>query len=617
MSLLSDFRRVVELVKTQGWRYPVGIASLGVVNISDVLAPVFMALAVELTQAEFTGDPVNTPTPLALLGITPDTFTIITAVAVFLVLQVLANIARYPMLMQVAVPSHEITQLIRRRIANLLLAQSQSWYDKSRSGDIMSIATSDVQAVRMMLGPGVLIAADTLLLVSLVLLMLSILSWELTLITLIPVPFILLITNKLSHLEFDRFKDVQEDLADMTERARESYAGIRIIQGYAREVYDRRRFAGFSERHFGKNLRLARVRSFFEPTLDLMLGVSTALVVIFGGIGVAKGTMTLGTFVAFLFLIRYLSGPMIGLGWSVSLFQRGRASMHRIDQLCETELEITNAPNAKTAAGPGGLKVQNLTFRYTADRVLEDGTVQKAPKHPVLRDISFEIPAGKTLGVFGPVGSGKSSLACVLTRLYDPPAGTVFLDGEDIRELTLESLREMVVLAPQETFLFSSTVARNIVMTRDDLIERPDQGQDEVVRVARLAHLHDEVEHFEDGYQTMLGERGVNLSGGQRQRLAIARAITADPKVLILDDCLSAVDTKTESAILQNLRTVLDGRTGLVISHRVRAVQDADEIIVIEDGQITQRGTHDELLAQNGYYARIAAEQSQAKGEAA
>lgn len=617
MSLLKDLGRVVGLIKLEGWKYPVGIAALGVVNISDVLAPIFMALAIELTQAEFTGEAANTPTPLALVGLDAVSFTIIGAVAVYLVLQIVANICRYPMLMKVAVPSHYITQRIRRRIANHLLSQSQSFYDRSRSGDIMSIATADVQAVRMLLGPGVLIAADTLLLVSLVLVMLSILSWQLTLITLIPVPFILLITNKLSHLEFDRFKDVQEDLADMTERARESYAGIRIIQGYAREVYDRRRFSGFSKRHYDKNLELAKVRSVFEPTLDLMLGISTTLVLIFGGIGVAQGTMTLGTFVAFLFLIRYLSGPMIGLGWSVSLFQRGRASIHRIEELCETPLEIVDAPNAAKADGPGAIEVRGLTYRYTVDRVLDDGTVEKAPKDPVLKDVGFRVPAGKTLGVFGPVGCGKSTLACLITRLYDPPPGTVFLDGKDIRELTLDSLREEVVLAPQETFLFSTTVARNIGMTRDELIDLGDEAMPELERISRLAHLHDEILRFENAYETMLGERGVNLSGGQRQRLAIARAIAADPRVLILDDCLSAVDSKTEASILNNLREVLSGRTGIVISHRVRAVQDCDEIIVLEEGQVSARGTHAELMAHDGYYSRIAHEQILQTGEVA
>jgi len=617
VSLLKDLGRVVELIKLEGWKYPIGIAALGVVNISDVLAPIFMALAIELTQAEFTGEAANTPTPLALVGMDAVSFTIIGAVAVYLVLQVLANISRYPMLMKVAVPSHYIMQRVRRRIANHLLSQSQSFYDKSRSGDIMSIATADVQAVRMLLGPGVLIAADTFLLVSLVLIMLSILSWQLTLITLIPVPFILIITNKLSHLEFDRFKDVQEDLADMTERARESYAGIRIIQGYAREVYDRRRFSGFSKRHYDKNLDLAKVRSVFEPTLDLMLGISTTLVLIFGGIGVAQGTMTLGTFVAFLFLIRYLSGPMIGLGWSVSLFQRGRASIHRIDELCQTPLEIVDASNAAKADGPGAIEVRDLTFRYTVDRALDDGTIEKAPKDPVLKKIGFTIPAGKTLGVFGPVGCGKSTVACLLTRLYDPPAGTVFLDGKDIRELTLDSLRQEIVLAPQETFLFSTTVARNIAMTRDELIDLGTEAMPELERISKLAHLHDEILHFENAYETMLGERGVNLSGGQRQRLAIARAITANPRVLILDDCLSAVDSKTEASILNNLREVLSGRTGIVISHRVRAVQDCDEIIVLEGGTISARGTHAELMARDGYYSRIAHEQIQQTGEAA
>lgn len=614
MSLLRDFKRIVELVKLEGLNYPIGLSALGVVNLSDVIAPLFMALAIELTQAAFEGGVVHTPTPLALVGIDAASFSIFSAVAVYLTLQITASLARYPMLMKVAVPSHNITQHLRRRLADHLLRQSQPWYTRSRSGDIMSIATSDIQAIRMLLGPGILIAADTFLLVTLVLITLSILSWQLTLVTLLPVPIILIITNILSHREFKGFEIVQEDLADMTERTRESYAGIRIIQGYAREVYDRRRFQTFSLRHFKKNLELAKIRAFFEPTLDLMLGVSTALVMVFGGIQVAKGQMTLGTFVAFLFLIRYLSGPMVGLGWAVSLFQRGRASLGRVDELCETPLEIVDLQGAKVADGPGVIEVKHLTFKYTADRVLDDGTIEKAPEDPVLTDVSFTLPAGKRLGVFGPVGCGKSTLACLLTRLQDPPPGTIFLDGEDIRKVTLDSLRKMVVLAPQETFLFSSTVARNIAMTREDLSDTSPETMAEIYTIARLARLHDDIEDFEEGYQTMLGERGVNLSGGQRQRLAIARAITADPRVLILDDCLSAVDARTEEEILANLKQVLGNRSGIIVSHRVRAVQECDHIIVLENGRVTAEGTHDKLIEGDGYYAKIAAQQMNERG---
>lgn len=604
MNLKDDIHRISGLVRPERGRYGLGLLALFVVNLSDVIAPLFTALAIELTEASLTGGEALTPTPLALVGLEASEFSIVTAVVIYFVLQLMASLFRYPMLMKIAVPSHQIGQNLRRSLANRLLGQTQSWYDGKKSGDLMSIGTADIMAVRMMLGPGIMIAADTFMLVSLVLVVLVSLSWQLTLIALIPVPFIYVITNRLSHAEFKGFEAVQEDLGVMTERVRESYAGIRIIQGYAREEHDRKRFADYSRRHFDKNLKLARVRAAFDPTLDLMLGVSTSLVLVFGGIGVVEGSVTLGSFVAFLFLIRYLSGPMIGLGWSISLFQRGRASLHRIDELLDAPISI--ADGTKTLDSPvGQIEVRGLTFAYRGPRVDEEPS-EKPGNGPVLSDISFQVESGKTLGIFGPVGSGKTTLVSLLTRLYDPPQGSVFIDGEDVRDLRLENLRANIVLAPQETFLFSTTVERNISLSNHE-------AEVEIGRVeelARLAHLHNDVTAFPEGYSTLLGEKGVNLSGGQRQRLAIARAIGANPRVIILDDCLSAVDATTEEKILENLREVLAGRTGIIVSHRVRAVEKCDEIIVLEGGKITARGSHDALLAAGGYYAQIADEQT-------
>ena len=615
MALRQDFRRVLDLIRHERRKYTTGLLALFVVNLCDVIGPFFLAVAIDLTAAELAGTTPMTPQLLTLFGLSSTQFTITSAVVSYLMVQLAANVARYPMVVRVAIPSHRVGQLLRNRLVGRLLRLSRSFYDRTKSGTLMSLATADVHAVRMMLGPGILIGIDTLMLVALVLSVMFAVSWKLTLIVLIPLPAIAWITNRLSHLEYDRFEAVQKDLGQLTERARESYAGMRIIQGYAREEYDRERFREHSQRHFDKNMRLARVVSVFDPTLDLMLGASTVLVLIFGGLELVAGAISLGDLVAFFLLVGLLAGPMIGFGWAVSLFQRGRASVHRLDRLEAERVEVDDAPGAVEATGEGAISVRDLTFRYAGpppEEILDDGREdgaeaavpeEPAERAPALHGVSLEIPAGTRLGVFGPVGAGKSTLVGLIVRLYDPPPGTVFLDGIDVRNISVASLRRTVVLAPQESFLFSDTVERNVGLAID--------GEAlEAEGFARIARLHDEVSELPLGYQTMLGERGINLSGGQRQRLAIARAIAADPRVMILDDCLSAVDARTEDEILDNLDTVFAKRTGIIVSHRVRAVERCDRVVVLNEGEIVEIGTHEELMQAGGYYAQTAREQA-------
>ncbi|MBZ5639126.1 MAG: ABC transporter ATP-binding protein/permease [Acidobacteriia bacterium] len=598
---------MLSLLRPERKHYARGLLSLLVVNLADVAGPLFIALAVDIVASAWGapgpgavrsgGARPGAPPLLRLLRLDPSHVTLAGAIAGYLALQIIANVCRYPMLVEVAVASHRVGQTLRNRLVDHLLRLARPFYDRAKTGDLMSLATADVAAIRMFYGPGTLLLVDTAMLMVFVLGVMFGLSVPLTLAALVPLPLIALFTNKISHAEFERFGAVQADLAKLTERARESYAGIRIVQGYAREQHVKARFAEHSRRHFGFNLSLARVQSLFDPSLDLLLGLSTVLVLVFGGAEIARGRMTVGTFVAFLFLVGNLSGPMIGFGWAWSLFQRGRASTQRLEALFAEPAEIRDAPGATEAKGPGELVVRGLTFSFAAGA------------KPALDGIDLTLAPGRTLGIVGPVGSGKSTLVSLLARLYDPPPGAVLLDGVDVRDLTLDSLRRAVVVAPQDTFLFGDTVEGNVSLASAG--ERPD-----LWRLARLSAIDEEIAALPEAFETLLGERGYSLSGGQRQRLAIARAIAADPRILVLDDCLSAVDARTEEAILGNLGEVFRGRSAIVVSHRVRAVAPADEIIVLDGGRIAARGTHGELMARDGYYASIAREQMREERDA-
>lgn len=597
MALRRDISRIWHWLRPEAATYAAGIAALKGVNIFDVIAPLFMAVAVDMAEASITGRDPTTPALLRWLGVDAASLSLITAILIFLGLHLATNLLRLPMLLWSAIPSHRIGQNFRNAFTGHLFALSRPYLDKAKSGDLMSIATADINAIRMMYGPGVLVGLDTFSVLSLVLTVMFSLSWSLTLVALIPLPLVALITNFLSHREYKRFAKVQADLAEMTEFVRERYAGIRILQGYARLDQTIEAFADTSENHYELNIHLAKIKALFEPTLDLMLGLSTVLVVLVGGWQVLEGQLSVGSFVAFLVLVGYLTGPMIGFGWAVSLFQRGRASLTRIYDFLETPIDIPDGED-EWPDGPLDLKVEGLTFSYGAPAEASEVTY-------ALKDVSFRLATGKSLGIMGGVGSGKSTIAHILTRLYDPPAGSVTVQGKDIREIKSSSLRSHIVLAPQDTFLFSDTVTRNILLATDD----PD-AIDTARSVATTAALSEDIEAFEDGYDTFLGERGVNLSGGQRQRLAIARALAANPTLLILDDCLSAVDAGTEARILSALAESEVVHASIIISHRIKALQACDEIIVLDQGRVVERGDHATLLALNGRYARIASLQS-------
>jgi len=444
----------------------------------------------------------------------------------------------------------------------------------------------------MMLGPGLMYLVNTAV-VSMVSIgfMLGI-SPKLTLYSMIPLPFVTLSAWFFGERIHHRFEEIQAHFATMSARVQESLAGVRLVRAFTRESRELADFEALNQEYLRRNVRLIQTSGLFHPSLALFSGLAALLALYLGGREVVKGSITLGEFVAFTVYLASLNWPMVSLGWVVGLFQRGAASFERLLVILDRPREIESPAGARAPAKClGEIEFRKLTFTYP-----EDG-------RPALRDVSFTVPAGQTVALVGHTGSGKSTLLALLPRVFDPPPGTVLLDGVDVRDYDLAWLRARIACAPQETFLFSATVAENIAYGVEHA--KPD----EIERAAHVAQLDGDVRSFPQGFATAVGERGITLSGGQKQRTAIARAVLRDAPVLLLDDCLSSVDTHTEEAILQGLRREMRRRTTLIVSHRVSTVRDADLILVLEDGAIVERGTHDDLLALGGLYAALCREQ--------
>ena len=473
-----------------------------------------------------------------------------------------------------------------------LLRLDAGFYARHPTGDIMSRATSDIAAVRMVAGPAYMYLVDTIIFsVFAVTRMVWIDPW-MTVASLVPMLLLPPVTLWFGKVIHDRFEGIQEQQGVMATMAQENLAGQRIVKAYGQEEYQSRRFREISRDYLRRNVDLARTSGLFYPTLGLLSGVAMVVALWIGGRAIMRGEVTNGDFVVFILYLGILTWPMIALGWVVNLFQRGAASMGRVSRVLSAVPAVADAPGA---AAPervrGEIEFRDVSFRYP-------GTERE-----VLHCVSFRVPAGSTVAVVGPTGSGKSTVVQLLTRTYDPTRGEVRVDGIPVSLWPLERLRAAVAVVPQDTFLFSTTIEENLSLG----FHEPDADRrgERVRAAARVARLHDTVAELPAGYGTLLGERGINLSGGQKQRAALARAIARDAEVLVLDDALSAVDTHTEYEILEGLRGVLAGRTSVIVSHRVTAVMHADLILVLDDGRLAEQGTHAELLRRGGVYAAL------------
>ena len=487
--------------------------------------------------------------------------------------------------------SREIEYDIRNDLFRVLERQAPSYFQENRTGDIMARATNDLNAVRMLLGPAIMYSANTILFtIGALIFMVRISPW-LTLLAFVPLPAASILVQYFGRKIHERFERIQAMYSDISAQVQENVAGARLVRAFAQEESEISAFERANTEYIRRALRLVRLMGMLWPTLEFMLGLSLVVVLLVGGHEVVSGKILVGAFVAFTMYMTMLTWPVIALGWVVNLVQRGTASVTRIHEVLIAEPSISDATlpatGAVTSEIRGDIEFRNLSFAY------DNSTA------PVLRDINLRIPAGSSFAIVGPTGSGKTTLVRLIPRLLEAQRGTLLVEGRSVMDYPLAKLREAIGFVPQETFLFSESIRENVAFGA------PAATEQQILDAAATAHIRDEILEFPKGFDTLVGERGVTLSGGQKQRTAIARALVRDPRILILDDALSSVDTFTEERILQGLAEAMRGRTTIFISHRVSTVRHADQIAVLVDGSIVELGTHDELVARNGYYTQL------------
>jgi ATP-binding cassette subfamily B multidrug efflux pump len=565
--LPKSLRPLWPYLKRYRWGYVVGTLCVFLTNGAQVYVPQVIRRAIRDLNQGLTLS-VLAHYALLILGVA-----VVRSVFLFLTRWIVIGISR------------DIEFDLRNDLFAKLETLSYSYYQRVRTGDIMAKATNDLSAVRMLLGPAIMYSANTLVFTAASLSFMIKISPKLTMYAFLPLPILSIVIQYFGRQIHERFEKVQAMFSEISAKAQENFSGVRVIRAYAQEEAEITNFETANQEYISRSLRLVRLRGMLWPTLELMLGLGFVLVLWIGGWEVLHKRMDIGDFAAFNLYMALLMWPVIALGWVVDIFQRGTASLLRLNEILVEEPAIKDTPAARDLPVTGEIEFRRLNFHYEGKEVLHD--------------LNLRIPAGSSLAIVGPTGSGKTTLVNLIPRIYDAEPGAVLIDGRPIGDYSLESLRKGIGFVPQETFLFSDRIRENIALGVDSA------SDEQIHDAAEAANIATDIESFPESYQTMVGERGITLSGGQKQRTAIARALIRDPRILILDDALSSVDTQTEDKILNHLRDVMHGRTTIFISHRVSTVRNADRIAVLHGGHIVEIGTHEELLGLNGYYTDL------------